>query len=43
MVKHYARKFYKSKEWQNIRRSILQRDNYLCVNCGEPAAEIHHI
>ena len=36
-------KFYKSKEWRNIREGILMRDNYLCCHCGQPATEVHHI
>ncbi len=27
----------------SLRETILARDNYSCVNCGNPAEEIHHI
>lgn len=43
MAREYAKKFYRSKEWQGIRRAVLMRDNYLCLRCGEPATEVHHI
>ena len=43
MAKPWAKKFYRSKEWQVTREYILKRDNYLCQRCGEPAEEIHHI
>ena len=43
MAKPYAKKFYKSKEWQGIRKSILMRDKYICQVCGKPAEEVHHI
>ena len=26
-----------------VRESALRRDNYLCVVCGKPADEVHHI
>ncbi len=40
--------FYHSKEWQAVRRQVLQRDNYLCQVCKRagritPAATVHHI
>lgn len=43
MAKEYARTFYKSKAWQEVRRYVLMRDNYLCTKCGELAEEVHHI
>jgi 5-methylcytosine-specific restriction endonuclease McrA len=36
-------KFYKSKEWENVRKYCLMRDNYLCQHCGRPASDVHHI
>ena len=40
--------FYHSKEWQAVRRRVLQRDNYLCQVCKRagritPATTVHHI
>jgi 5-methylcytosine-specific restriction endonuclease McrA len=45
VAKPWAKKFYKSKEWQNERAYILRRDHYLCTepNCYNPATEVHHI
>ncbi|MCI8336964.1 MAG: HNH endonuclease [Peptococcaceae bacterium] len=43
MVKAYAKKFYNSKEWKQIRQFVLMRDNYLCQQCGAVAEEVHHI
>lgn len=43
MARAFAKAFYNSKEWEAVRRHVLKRDNYLCVNCGAPAEEVHHI
>lgn len=43
MAREFSRAFYKSKEWQEVRRYCLMRDNYLCQKCGQPAEEVHHI
>lgn len=43
MAREFAKAFYKSKEWQMTREYVLRRDNYLCVKCGRPAEEVHHI
>lgn len=43
MAREFAKAFYKSKEWRITREYILKRDNYLCVKCGAPAEEVHHI
>ena len=39
--KHTA--FYKSKQWRDLSRSALIRDNYRCVRCSAIATEVHHI
>lgn len=43
MAQEFAKAFYNSKEWQNVREGILMRDNYLCKKCGNPATQVHHI
>ena len=32
-----------SKIWSKTRRKILVRDNFLCVYCHAPAAQVHHV
>ena len=43
MAKQWAKAFYRSKQWANIRQSVLMRDKYICQICGAPATEVHHI
>ena len=43
MARDFSKSFYNSKEWKMVRESALRRDNYLCVVCGKPADEVHHI
>ena len=43
MARAFAKNFYNSKEWEITRDYILKRDKYLCVKCGSPASEVHHI
>ena len=43
MSRAFSKAFYNSKEWQNVREGVLMRDKYLCVKCGRPAEEVHHI
>lgn len=42
MAREFAKKFYKSRQWQRAREYVLKRDRYLCVKCGNPAEEVHH-
>ena len=32
-MRDFAKKFYKSKAWQNVREYVIQRDKNLCVDC----------
>lgn len=43
MAKAYAKAFYHSTEWAEVREAALMRDKYLCVMCGAPAEEVHHV
>ncbi len=43
MAREFAKAFYKSKEWEQVRGFVLQRDAYLCRKCGAPAVDVHHI
>ena len=42
-MREFAKGFYKSKQWQQVREYVLKRDAYLCRICGAPAEEVHHI
>lgn len=42
IAQRFSKGFYNSKQWQTIREYILKRDNYLCIQCGKPAEEVHH-
>lgn len=44
MARDFSRQFYKSREWQEVRRYCLMRDKYLCRKCLiKPAEEVHHV
>ena len=48
MSKAFARKFYRSSAWRNVRGYVFIRDQMLCQDCLKrgvytPAAEVHHI
>jgi 5-methylcytosine-specific restriction protein A len=41
-------KLYKTKRWENKRKTILKRDEYLCRECRRygkttPATTVHHV
>lgn len=42
MARDFAKAFYNSKEWQDVRQAVLMRDRFLCTKCGRPAQEVHH-
>lgn len=47
-MKEFARTFYSSGAWKNIREAVKKRDGKLCVDCLKkgiytPAEEVHHI
>ena len=43
MAREFSKPFYNSPEWQRVRQTVLMRDRFLCVKCGKPAEEVHHI
>ena len=47
-MRDFARKFYGSQAWKNVRDFCKKRDRYLCQDCLKkhlyrPADEVHHI
>ena len=42
MARDFAKSFYNSKAWEQVRQSVLMRDCFLCTKCGRPAEEVHH-
>lgn len=47
-MRQFARGFYNTITWQNVRNEIMKRDHYLCQDCLRkglivPAEEVHHI
>ncbi|MDR2531471.1 MAG: HNH endonuclease [Oscillospiraceae bacterium] len=43
-MREWAAHIYKSKQWRyEVRPYIIDRDNGLCVRCGEPGNIVHHI
>lgn len=43
MARDFSKSFYNSKEWEQVRATVMMRDKYLCQHCGKPATEVHHI
>ena len=35
--------YLKSKLWKRIRKRIMERDKYLCRDCGRGAEHVHHL
>lgn len=36
--------FYRSRQWQELRRQVLDRDHYVCRYCGQPNSKtVDHI
>ena len=45
MLEHSAeaRRFYKSRQWQDCRRSYISKVHGLCERCNAPGLIVHHI
>ena len=43
LAKGWAKAFYNSMAWQQVRREVLRRDRYTCCRCASRAEEVHHI
>ena len=43
VAKEWAKAFYNSNAWQQVRREVLRRDSYTCCRCAARAEEVHHI
>ena len=41
-MRDFAKSFYASKAWKNIRNYVFLRDHQLCVRCGKPGEIVHH-
>lgn len=45
MARKFAKSFYNSKQWKQVRAAAMIRDKGLCQidDCYMPAQEVHHI
>ena len=43
MAREFAKSFYNSKAWKECREYIFRKFHGLCVECGKPGEEVHHI
>ena len=41
-MKPWAKKFYKSKAWQNCRASYIKKVHGQCERCAKPGKIVHH-
>lgn len=41
-MKTWAKEFYLSASWQQVRKSYLMSQDYICERCGNPAKVVHH-
>lgn len=42
MAQPWAKSFYNSRQWAQVRDYVMMRDRFTCVKCGRPAQEVHH-
>lgn len=48
MSQRFSKKFYRSKQWEDVRDLVMKRDHGLCQRCARmgrmtAAVEVHHI
>lgn len=43
MAREFARSFYNSTKWKEMREYIFNKYYGLCADCGKPGEEVHHI
>ena len=43
MAKEFAKAFYNSRAWQDVRQLRIGMDKGLCCKCGRPGNEVDHI
>lgn len=43
MALDYAKSFYNSKKWKDLRLYICQSRHYTCEECGDYGDQVHHI
>ena len=41
-MQDFAKKFYLSQRWRDMREYAFKRDFGLCVKCGAPGEIVHH-
>lgn len=41
-MREFAKDFYNSKLWRELRAYVYKRDCGLCVRCGAPGEIVHH-
>ncbi len=41
-MKQFAKEFYQSKAWRDVRNYVFKRDFGICVRCGEIGEIVHH-
>lgn len=43
MARKFAKSFYQSEQWQDVRDFVFNRDFGICQCCGKLAKIVHHI
>lgn len=43
MAREFAKSFYNSRAWKELRERVFTEAHGLCEQCGEPGLEVDHI